>query len=143
MAESFEEDEFFEDEWVDIYDVEGRKASLRHLATVRLGGKTYMILGEMQDDLSDRGRLMLVRQEQTVDGATQYVATHDTAEIEQVMGHFAMHLLMEHIDELPDEIAQELEQMDFAAKAVDMAESCGCSHRPGEFCFCGDPCYLQ
>ena len=143
MAESFEEDEFFEDEWVDIYDVEGRKASLRHLATVHLGGKTYMILGEMQDDLSDKGRLMLVRQEQTVDGATQYVATHDTAEIEQVMSHFAMHLLMEHIDELPDEIAQELAQMDFAAKAVDMAEPCGCSHRPGEFCFCGNPRYLQ
>ena len=143
MAEPFEEDEFFEDEWVDIYDVEGRKASLRHLATVRLGGKTYMILGEMPDDLQDKGKMMLVRQEQTVDGATQYVATHDTAEIEQVMSHFAMHILMEHIDELPDELAQELEHMDPVAKATDMDEHCGCIHRPGEFCFCGDPVYLQ
>lgn len=143
MAEPFEEDEFFEDEWVDIYDVEGRKASLRHLATVRLAGKTYMILGEMQDDLADKGRLMLVRQEQTVDGAVQYVMTHDAAEIEQVMSHFAMHLLMEHLDELPDELARELEHMDLIAKADDPDEFCGCSHRPGEFCFCGDPAYLQ
>ena len=143
MAEPFEEDEFFEDEWVDIYDVEGRKASLRHLATVHLGGKTYMILGEMQDDLSDKGRLMLVRQEQTVDGAAQYVMTHDAAEIELVMSHFAMHLLMDRLDELPDDLARELEHMDMIARVDDQNESCGCSHRPGEFCFCGDPAYLQ
>lgn len=139
MTGPFEEDEFFEDEWVDVYDVEGRKASLRHLATVRLGGKAHMILGEMQDEWQDKGRLMVVREDQTVDGVTEYVVVHDEAEIEHVMGHFAMHLLMDHLDQLPDELAQELAQMDLE----DMDAPCGCSHRPGEFCFCGDPIYLQ
>ena len=142
MSESFEEDEFFEDEWVDIYDVEGKKASLRHLATVRIGGKTYLILGEMQDSEQDKGQLMLVREEQTSDGAVQYVVTHDEAELEKVMGHFAMHLLMDHLDELPPELADELSLMDLDTQdELDMA--CGCRHRPGEFCFCGDPVYLQ
>lgn len=142
MAESFEEDEFFEDEWVDIYDVEGRKASLRHLATVHIDEKTYLILGEMQDDEQNKGRLMLVRQEQTVDGATQYVVTHDESELEKVMGHFAMHLLMEHLDELPPELAEELSMMDLEHQdGLDVP--CGHRHRPGEFCFCGDPTYLQ
>jgi len=142
MAESFEEDEFFEDEWVDVYDVEGRKASLRHLATVRIGGQTYLILGEIQDEEQNKGRLMLVRQEQTVDGAIQYVVTHDESELEKVMGHFAMHLLMEHLDELPPELADELSMTDLESRE-ELDGPCGCSHRPGEFCFCGDPAYLQ
>ena len=142
MAESFDKDEFFEDEWVDVYDVEGRKASLRHLATVRINGKTYMILGEMQEDELDKGRLMLVREEQTSDGVTQYVITRDETELEQVMGHFAMHLLMEHLDDLPPELADELSAIDM--EAFDESEMhCGCRHRPGEFCFCGNPVYLQ
>lgn len=138
MTGPFEEDEFFEDEWVDVYDVEGKKASLRHLATVRIAGKTYMILGE-QEDFQEKGRLMVVREEQTVDGMTQYVVTHEESEIEQVMGHFAMHLLMDHLDDLPDELAQELAQLGMEPSDT----SCGCSHRPGEFCFCGDEAYLQ
>ncbi|MBQ7888012.1 MAG: DUF1292 domain-containing protein [Clostridia bacterium] len=142
MTGPFEEEEFFEDEWVDVYDVEGKKTSLRHLATVRLGGKNYMILGEMQEELQDKGRLMLVREDQTVDGVTEYVVVHDEAEIERVMGHFAMHLLMDHLDELPDELAQELAQMDLA-DMEDIEAPCGCSHRPGEFCFCGIETYLQ
>ncbi len=142
MAESFEEDEFFEDEWVDVYDVEGRKASLRHLATVRIHGNTYMILGEMQEEEPDKGRLMLIREEQTDDGVTQYVVTHDEAELEQVMSHFAMHLLMEHLDELPPELAQELSAMEMNDRDEIFAH-CGCRHKPGEFCFCGDPALLQ
>ena len=138
MTGPFEEDEFFEDEWVDVYDVEGKKASLRHLATVRITGKTYMILGE-QDEFQEKGRLMVVREDQTVDGVTEYVVAHEESEIESVMGHFAMHLLMDHLDDLPDELAQELAQLD-----MEEADTlCGCSHRPGEFCFCGDEAYLQ
>jgi len=142
MTGPFEDDEFFEDEWVDVYDIEGHKASLRHLATVRLGGKTYMILGEMQEDDPDKGRLMLVREEQTVDGVTQYVVTRDENEVERVMGHFALHLLMDHLDELPQDLADELAQMDLM-RDHDLDEPCGCRHLPGEFCFCGDPAYLQ
>lgn len=143
MTEPFEEEEFFEDEWVDVYDVEGRKASLRHLATIRHEGNSYMILGEAPEAFEDKGRLMLVREEQTVDGVTQYVMVHDASEIEQIMSRFAMHLLMDHLDELPPEIAREIEQMDLTAKISDMDESCGCSHGAGEFCFCGIPAYLQ
>ncbi|MBQ8618656.1 MAG: DUF1292 domain-containing protein [Clostridia bacterium] len=139
MTEPFEEDEFFEDEWVDVYDVEGRKTSLRHLATVRIGAKTYMILGE-QEDFEEKGRLMLVRKDQTVDGMTEYVVAQDEAEIERVMGHFVMHLLMDHLGELPDELAQELELMGLEE---DVDTPCGCSHHPGEFCFCGIDAYLQ
>ena len=142
MTGPFEEDEFFEDEWVDIYDVEGRKASLRHLATVRLSGTTYMILGEIQEDFQDKGRLMLVRQQKTVDGATEHVIVHDEAEIERVIGHFTMHLLMEHADQLPPELAEELSDLSLEMQD-DFEFDCGCSHRPGEFCFCGDPAYLQ
>ena len=143
MTGPFEEDEMFEDEWVDIYDVEGRKASLRHLATVRLTGKTYMILGEMQEDFQDKGRLVLVRQEQTVDGAVEHVIVHDDSEIERVIGHFAMHMLMEHMEQLPPELADELSQMDLDLQEDMDFIDCGCSHRPGEFCFCGDSAYLQ
>jgi len=142
MAQSFEEDEYFEDEWVDVYDIEGHKASLRHLATVRISGKTYMILGEMHEDEPNKGRLMLIREEKTGDGATQYVVTHDESEIEQVMGHFAMHLLMEHLDELPPELAEELSAMDLEDE-IELNAQCGYAHLPGEFCFCGDPAYLQ
>ena len=142
MTGPFEDDEFFEDEWVDVYDVEGKKTSLRHLATVRLDGKTYMILGEMQEDNQDKGRLMLVREDQTVDGVTQYVVTHNENEVERVMGHFAMHLLMDHLGELPQERADELALMEFE-NVNDMDAQCGCRHRPGEFCFCGDSAYLQ
>lgn len=140
MTEPFEEDEFFEDEWVDVYDGEGKKASLRHLATVRIGGKTYMILGE-QEDFQEKGRLMLVREDQTVDGVTQYVVASEAAEVERVMGHFAMHLLMDHLDELPPDIADELAGMDIDHLMDDAP--CGCSHRPGEFCYCGIERYLQ
>ena len=138
MTGPFEEDEFFEDEWVDVYDVEGKKASFRHLATVRITGKNYIILGE-QEAFQEKGRLMVVREDQTVDGVTEYVVAHEEAEIERVMGHFAMHLLMDHLEDLPDEIAQELALLDL--EHADMP--CGCSHRPGEFCFCGDDAYLQ
>lgn len=143
MTEPFEEEEFFEDEWVDVYDVEGHKASLRHLATIRHEGKAYMILGETPEEFEQKGRLLLVREEETVDGVTQYVMVHDAPVIEQVMSRFAMHLLMDHLDDLPPEIAQELEQLELSAQISDMDKSCGCSHRPGEFCFCGIPAYLQ
>ena len=143
MTGPFEEDEFFEDEWVDIYDAKGRKASLRHLATVRLDGNTYMILGEMEEDFQDKGRLVLVREDQTVDGAREHVIVHEDSEIERVIGHFAMNLLMNHLDQLPPEIADELSQMNLEMQDDELFSGCGCNHRPGEFCFCGDSAYLQ
>lgn len=149
MTGPFGDDEFFEDEWVDVYDVEGHKTSLRHLATVRLNGKTYMILGEITDEFPEKGRLMLVREDQTVDGMKEYVVAHDPQEVEHVIGHFTMRVLMDHIDQLPEELAHDLENMDLQDMQPDDPDApeydvtCGCIHRPGEFCFCGDNGYLQ
>ena len=145
MTGPFGDDEFFEDEWVDVYDVEGRKASLRHLATIRLNGKSYMILGELEEEFSDKGRLILVREDRTVDGMTEYVIAHDPSEIEHVIGHFTMRLLMDHMDQLPEELAQELDQMDLDMMDLPQMQddACGHSHKPGEFCYCDMPEYLQ
>lgn len=145
MTGPFGDDEFFEDEWVDVYDVEGKKTSLRHLATVRLSGKNYMILGDIADELPEKGRLMLVREDQTVDGMTEYVVANDPQEVEHVIGHFTMRVLMDHMEELPEELARELEQLELGSME-DMTEqesNCGCLHHAGEFCYCANPQYLQ
>lgn len=134
MTGPFGEDELFEDEWVEICDIEGRRASVRHLATIRMGDQTYMLLGDSFEEAGERGALMLVREEKTVDGALQYVMSNDEQEIERVVGQFAMHLLMDYLPE-------EFEGMEPVAQ--DMTEPCGRAHRPGEFCYCDDPAYLQ
>ena len=135
MTQSFGEDELFDDEWVEICDIEGRRMSMRHLATMRLGEKTYILLDD--GSVIERGEcmLMLVREDRTVDGAKEYVVSSDEKEIECVMGRFAAHLfemtLKEEMEELPP--------MDVA----ELTETCGREHRPGEFCYCDDPAYLQ
>ncbi len=142
MSGSFDDSELFDDEWVDVYDSAGRKASLRHLATVRCNNKTYMILGSLQDDMDEKGALMLIREERTVDGATEFVIANDQGEIENVVGQFVLKVLMNHMDELPSEISDELDQLD-PMDWEEPVEACGCSHKPGEFCYCDDPMYLQ
>lgn len=129
MARSFEEDDRFDGEWVEICDMEGRWASLRHLATIRLGKKTYVLLGTEREDALERGELMLLREDQTVDGAQEYVVARDEGEIERVVGEFAAHLMAE--------------DMSMAQDDGQMVETCGCTHRFGEFCYCDDPAYLQ
>jgi len=142
MSGAFDDSELFEDEWVDVYDASGRKASLRHLATVRCNNKTYMILGSLQDDADEKGALMLIREDQTVDGATQFVVANDRSEIESVVGQFVLRVMMDHMDELPPEFSDEPDWMDMTEMGDD-TEACGCSHKPGEFCYCDDPMYLQ
>lgn len=137
MTGSFDDEEFFDDEWVDVYDVSGNKTSLRHLATVRCNEKNYMILGTDRDGFEEKGSLMLVREERTVDGATEYVVANDEKEVEHVIGHFVMHILAEHIDEMPPEFSDEWMNLS------DLHDDCGCFHRPCEFCYCNDPDYLQ
>jgi len=128
MTDPFDKDELLlDDEWVELCDMEGHRASFRHLATIGIGERVYMILGAMAEEMDIPGALMLIREDETVDGAGQYVVVRDKDEIEQVIGRFVMRLLTSHMDEERDE-------------AVD---PCGCRHRPGEFCFCGDSAYLQ
>lgn len=135
MTQSFGEDELFDDEWVEICDIEGRRMSMRHLATMRLGEKTYILLDDGSEIERGEGMLMLVREDRTVDGAKEYVVSNDEKEIERVMGRFAAHLfemtMKDGMEELPP--------MD----AAELTEACGCEHRPGEFCYCDDPAYLQ
>ena len=131
MADPFEKDELLlDDEWVELCDLEGNRASFRRLATIGIHQNTYMILGAAFDEMDEPGALMLIREDETVDGVSQYVVVKDKQEIEMVVGRFVMRLLTAHLDEEPI--------------PVDDADSpCGCSHRPWEFCFCDDPAYLQ
>ena len=134
MTGPFGEDELFDDEWVEICDIEGRRMSMRHLATMRLGEKTYILLEDGREEIPGEGAMMLVREDRTVDGAKEYVVSSDEQEIERVMGRFAAHLFeMTMHDDLPEMDAPDME----------MPEACGCAHQPGEFCYFDDPAYLQ
>ena len=131
MTDPFDKDELLlDDEWIELSDLEGHKASFRHLATIGIDERVYMILGAMRDGVEEPGALMLIREDETVDGTNQYVVVKDKQEIELVVGRFVMRMLTAHMDEeMPDE---ELH-----------GSSCGCRHRPWEFCFCDDPAFLQ
>ena len=132
MADPFDQDELLlDDEWVELCDLEGHRASFRHLATIGLNDKVYMILGDMRDGMQAPGALMLVREDETADGLNQYVVVNDKQEIEFVVRRFAARLLTDGI--MDEEIYEEEPQ----------EESCGCRHRPWEFCFCDDPAFLQ
>lgn len=132
MSGILDDDDFtLEDEWVEISDNHGHTASLRHLATIRFGEKTYSVLSALRGD-GDQLALMLVREEQTVDGASEYVLVGDEQEAEQVVERFVSHIVTEHLLGALSEGAQE-----------DDVEACGCRHRAGEFCYCDDPQYLQ
>ena len=130
MTDPFElEDE----EWVEICDADGKRSSMRRLAEVSFGGKNYHVLGAVrQDELGDEEHgSVLVREDQTVDGAQEYVITEDEEEIEHVVGHFVAQSIMKMVEH-----------------AVSLAENdglcpCGMRHRPGEFCFCDHADYLQ
>ena len=129
MTDPFEHDD---EEWVEICDAEGKRSAMRHLATVSVGGKNYFVLGasrEAEAGVMEHG-LMLVREDETVDGAHEYVVAEDDEEIENVVGHFIAHAIMEMI-----------------AHAASIAEEadcpCGIKHRAGEFCVCDNPDFLQ
>ena len=81
MTGPFGEDELFDDEWVEICDIEGRRMSMRHLATMRLGEKTYILLEDGREEIPGEGAMMLVREDRTVDGAKEYVVSSDEQEI--------------------------------------------------------------
>lgn len=128
--EDFVSDDDFtlEDEWVEVSDVKGHKASFRHLATLRFGNKVYSILSANRGE--NEAALMIIRGDQTADGEEEHVIVGDEEEIEFVVGRLVAHILSEHLD----------------AGVVDeetFTDPCGYRHRPGEFCCCDDPAYLQ
>lgn len=122
---------FESDEWVEVSDENGKKSAMRHLGTVRFAGKTYFVLGAVREGDEGEvaeGALMLVRQDQTPDGAQEYVLANDANEIEHMVGRFVM-------DSLLEEMA--------APQEEEQTWPCGQNHRPGEFCCCGMSEYLQ
>ncbi len=128
MSDAYLEDDFIlVDEWVEVSDQEGHRAALRHLATLRIDDRVYSVLGSMRRE--GEVALMLLREDQTVDGASEYVLVGDEQEAEQVVERFVAHFLFK---DLADECASE-----------DHVEACGYQHRVGEFCYCDDPKYLQ
>ncbi|MDO5299100.1 MAG: DUF1292 domain-containing protein [Clostridia bacterium] len=127
MTNPFENED---EEWVEISDANGKKAALRHLATIRYGEKTYFVLGAIKEseDGDGEGGFLIVRQDETLDGAQQYVVASDEDEIESIVGDFVMHAILSQLD---------------AGQEDDGTCSCGLPHVPGDFCCCGQPEYLQ
>lgn len=130
-----EEDVLLEDEWAEISDIQGRKALFRHLATVHFDEKTYHVLGAVREDQPNQRALMLVREEETADGALQHVIVNSEQEIEYIIGQFVARILDRHLEEAS--VYEEDDMMD------DLRDACGCYHKAGEFCYCDDPAYLQ
>ena len=60
--------EFEEDEWVEICDASGKRSAMRHLATLSVSGKTYFVLGAVSQEEDGPDGLLLVREDETVDG---------------------------------------------------------------------------
>ena len=93
MTDPFEHDDA---EWVEICDADGKRSSMRLLATIGFSGKNYYVLGaerEGEDGEIQHG-ILLLREDQTVDGVQEYVIADDESEIENVVGRFVMHLIV-------------------------------------------------
>ena len=128
MSDSFEEEDFYpEGEWVEVSDIEGRKAAYRHLATVRVDDTVYHVLGEEK-----KKALMLVREEKMADGASQFVIASNEREVERVVERFVMRAVEAHLEAESDDFLPD-----------DSVEPCGCRHMASDFCYCDDPAYLQ
>ncbi len=136
MSQSVKEDDILlEDDWAEISDIQGRKALFRHLATIHLDEKTYHVLGALREEHPNQRALMLIREEETADGALQHVIVNSEREIEYIVGQFVAHVLEQHLDE---SVAFDAEDT-----IDDLQDACGYFHKAGEFCYCDDPAYLQ
>lgn len=127
-----------EEDWVEIRDADGKTAAMCHIATVLYGEHIYLILGAVRvgSDGEEESGLLLVRKEETEGGAIRYILTQDEEEIEHVLGGFVMRVIMEHI--MPQAQEDGLDPEDQLA-----SDCCTQAHGPMEFCYCGDPDYLQ
>lgn len=123
-----------EDEWVEICDASGKRAAMRHLGTLSVSGKTYFVLGSVSQEEDRPEGLLLVREDETMDGVQEYVVADDESEIEDVVGRFVAHTLMKIMENAMDE-----------AQEDDGDEMCPCGmrHAPGEFCVCDEADLLQ
>ena len=53
-----------EEEWVEICDASGKRAAMRHLATLSVSGKTYFVLGSVSQEEDRPEGLLLVREDE-------------------------------------------------------------------------------
>lgn len=127
MTDPFEKED---EELVVICDSDGKRSAMRHLATVSMGNHKYHVLGSMEEDEGDG--IILVREETTSDGTKEYVIASDEQEIEDVVGRFIMQAVMKMVSSVME-----------AEHADDGISPCGMKHRPGEFCVCEHPDFLQ
>ena len=130
MTDPFGQDDA---EWVEICDADGKRSSMRLLATIGFAGKNYYLLGAQQEreDGEEEQGLLLLREDQTIDGAQEYVIADDESEVENVVGRFVMQSIMHMVTSA-------------VAGGFDTDDCpCGMEHRPDEFCYCGNPDYLQ
>ena len=130
MTDPFEHDDA---EWVEICDADGKRSSMRLLATIGFAGKNYYLLGAQQEreDGEEEQGLLLLREDQTIDGAQEYVIADDESEVESVVGRFVMQSIMQMVTSA---VAEGYNPEDCP---------CGEEHQPNEFCYCGNPDYLQ
>ena len=130
MTDPFEHDDA---EWVEICDADGKRSSKRLLATIGFAGKNYFILDALRenDDGDAEHGLLLLREDQTIDGAQEYIIADDDAEIENVVGRFVMQSIVKMVERT------------MAEASTDEGCPCGIKHAPDEFCFCDNPDYLQ
>ena len=130
MTDPFEHDDA---EWVEICDADGKRSSMRLLATIGFAGKNYFILDALRenDDGDAEHGLLLLREDQTIDGAQEYIIADDDAEIENVVGRFVMQSIVKMVERT------------MAEASTDEGSPCGIKHAPDEFCFCDNPDYLQ
>ena len=119
-----------DEEWVEISDGEGHRASMRILSTVHMDSHDYYVLGnpKEQEGRVEIDGFLIVREDETPDGAKQYVVAQDEDEIECVVGGFVVQRILRGIAEAGEE---------------EESAPCGGHHAPGEFCVCGDPDLLQ
>lgn len=124
-----------EEEWVEISDMDGRKAAMRHIATVRYDGNIYFILGAVRQggDGEEAKGLLLVRMDEEEDGSVRYTATQDEGEIEHVIGSCVLGAILSHLSSEGDE----------AFPSFEGALPCAEQHGPMEFCYCDESHYLQ
>lgn len=123
-----------DDDWLEVSDGDGRKASMKHLATVQFEGKNYMILGAVKENAEGEpeGGVLVLREENASDRHKIGVIERDREKIERIIGTFIMKTIAEHI-------AGEEDFFDLPQEE----SACGMTHLPGEYCVCCDPNFLQ
>lgn len=125
-----------ENERIEIRDDEGNKLVFRPVAVIGNDDDIFYVFGAMrvlEDGQTRQMRLMLTRREEQTNGSVRYVPCENEKEIEQIVGTY----LRQAIEEIAKKAAAFSQEEDTAD------DDCQMEHGFGEFCYCGQPEYLQ